>query len=93
MASNHDQQFQKKRRVKKLLGGLSKEEVLKAAPYSYSWVFGEDGYRISDDRTNQFIGHELSTKDAELWILERYLCELKGLPKPLGCYEDKETKK
>jgi hypothetical protein len=84
--------FKKKHRVKKLLEGQSRTEVLKAAPYRYCWYFLEDGYRISDNRTNEFVNHELSTKDAELWILERYLCELKGLPKPIGCYEVAETK-
>ena len=84
--------FKKKRRVKKLLEGRSRTEVLKDAPYSYSRFYGEDGYRIIDDRTKQYISYELSPKNAELWILERYLCELKGLPKLIGGYEVEETK-
>jgi len=81
-------EYKWRRRVKKLLGGRSKEEVLKAAPYSYDWYYGSDYYNIYDNRTKEVVNGAASPENAELWIIERYLCELQGLPLPTDRYED-----
>ena len=81
--------FKQKRRVHKLLAGKKKAEVLKSAPYSYNHWQGENGFRIYDDRDDRYLHFAFSSEEAELWILERYLCEINGLPdKPRGCHED-----
>ena len=40
-------------------------------------------------RDDRYLHFAFSSEEAELWILERYLCEINGLPdKPRGCHED-----
>jgi len=78
---NRIRDWKQRRRVKKLLGDRSRDEVLKLAPYSYDWDYGADGYHIYDDRKKRIISGAASPELAESWILERYLCEIQGLPK------------
>ena len=83
--------YTSRRRIRRLLCGRSNEEMLKIAPYRYGWFQGDNGYRIMDDRKEPPFVHIVhSIEEAEIWILERYLCEIHRIPsKPIGCFEDR----
>ena len=80
-------------RVRRLLGRRKKDEVLQAAQYTYNLYIGDNGYRIADKRDNRSLHFAYGPEEAELWILERYLCEVKNvLDNPRGCWEKKNEK-
>ena len=65
-----------KKKLAKLLNGRKLEDVLAEAPYGYGYFQGEEGYRIWDERVeNGFVAFAVTTLNAEIWIVEKYLSE------------------
>ena len=67
-------QFLYRRRMARLLGPMTLEQVLEQSPYDYGYVFqGDDGYRIwRKDAVGDFIQSDVSKQSAQLWIVEQY---------------------
>lgn len=66
--------FRYQRRLQRLLGDMTIEEVLEQSPYACGYVFqGDDGYRVwRKDSIYDFVQSGVSLKAARMWIVEQY---------------------
>ena len=64
--------WRKRKKLAKLLGTRSLDQVLDDSPYDFAHFQGENEYRIYDKRLQDgFIGFAATPLDAQLWIVEK----------------------